>query len=239
MHFILLFLLFVISSCGSFYQTKKVNYHSLKVAQQTVTDSTVYNILQPYANNINGKMNIVIAKLAAPLEKKSPNGSMGLFFTDAMLEQAKEMYKINVDAAFINNGGLRINTLASGNVTIGKVYEVMPFDNLLIVQKVSGTVLQEFLNAIAKRGGWPVAGISFTIQNEKAVDITINNKPFDVSATYHIANSDYIANGGDDCVMLKNIPQISNGYLLRNAFIEYFKKKQIVQPYTAERIKKN
>jgi hypothetical protein len=43
----------------------------------------------------------------------------------------------------------------------------------------------------------------------------------DENATYTIANSDYVANGGSDCAMLKNIPKQDMGYLLRDAIIEY------------------
>ena len=34
----------------------------------------------------------------------------------------------------------------------------------------------------------------------------INGAPLNESATYTIANNDYVANGGDDCTMLKPIP---------------------------------
>ena len=36
---------------------------------------------------------------------------------------------------------------------------------------------------------------------------------------------DYVANGGDDCVMLKSIPQQNNGYLFRDAVLDYFAGK--------------
>ena len=38
---------------------------------------------------------------------------------------------------------------------------------------------------------------------------------------------DYVANGGDDCIMLKPIPQKSTGYVLRDALIEYFSEINI------------
>ena len=50
----------------------------------------------------------------------------------------------------------------------------------------------------------------------------IGGKPLDEITIYTIANNDYVANGGDDCIMLKGIAQINNGYLFRDAVIEYF-----------------
>ena len=68
------------------------------------------------------------------------------------------------------------------------------------------------------------AGISFQIKNKVAVNINIAGKAFDSSKDYVIALADYVANGGDDCVMLKDIAQQGNGYLFRDAVLNYFSK---------------
>ena len=152
-----------------------------------------------------------------------PECELGNFLTDAYLHMAKEKYKTNVDAAVMNYGGIRINQLAKGEVTRGKIFEIMPFDNLLILQKLKGTVVQEFLDIIAADGGWPVSGITMQIKNGKAVNVLIDGKPIEPEKIYSIANSDYVANGGNDANMLKDIPQLSNGYLMRDAIFDYIK----------------
>lgn len=79
-----------------------------------------------------------------------------------------------------------------------------------------------------------MAGITMQMKEKKAVNVMIGGKPLDPNMIYTIANSDYVANGGDNCEMLKSIPQINNGYLLRDGLIEYvesFTKKG--QPITA------
>jgi 2',3'-cyclic-nucleotide 2'-phosphodiesterase (5'-nucleotidase family) len=91
-----------------------------------------------------------------------------------------------------------------------------------VLQKLSGKVVQEFLDHIAGRKGWPCAGITMQIKDKKAINVLIGGAPLNESAVYTIANNDYVANGGDDCAMLKTIPQISNGYLFRDAVIDYF-----------------
>jgi 2',3'-cyclic-nucleotide 2'-phosphodiesterase (5'-nucleotidase family) len=90
------------------------------------------------------------------------------------------------------------------------------------VLKIKGNVLQDFLNLIAARGGWPCAGIQYQISNKTAVNITIANKPLQTNNVYTIATLDYVANGGDDCIMLKDIQQLNNGFLFRDAVIQYF-----------------
>ncbi len=169
-------------------------------------------------------MDKVINSATKTLTKKRPESELGNFLADALLYMAEEKYKTKVDVAFINYGGIRLEQLPAGDVTIGKVFEIMPFDNLLILQKLKGSVLQEFLDLTAKHGGWPVSGITMQIKNGKAVNIKVGDKPLDAEATYTISNSDYIANGGDNADMLKALPQISNGYLMRDAIADYIIK---------------
>jgi 2',3'-cyclic-nucleotide 2'-phosphodiesterase (5'-nucleotidase family) len=149
---------------------------------------------------------------------------------DAFLAMAKEKYKTNVDVAMVNFGGIRLNQLPAGNVTTGKIFELMPFDNLLLLQKIKGSVLQQLCDLIAAKGGWPVAGMTMQIKDlpagqagKKAINITVGGKPLDPNAEYTVANSDFIANGGDNADMLRTVPQITNGYLMRDAIFDYIK----------------
>lgn len=169
-------------------------------------------------------MNDVVGFAEVSLDKKMPECTLGNFLVDAFFTMAEEKYNTKVDAAFLNFGGMRLTQLPAGNVTNGKIFELMPFDNLLILQKLKGDVLQKFLDLIASRGGWPVAGISMQIKNKKAVNVMIGGKPLDPDATYTTVNSDFVANGGDNADMLRSIPQITNGYLMRDAIFDYIKK---------------
>ncbi len=208
-------------SCNPVYKTSKVEYLDYNV-QQKYPDSSIISFLQPYADSVNSSMNIVIAKLADDLEKKQPESTLGNLMADGMKVMAEKYYAVPVDAAFINFGGIRLPILKAGDITRGKVFELMPFDNIIILQKLKGDVLQQLLDHVAGRGGWPVAGISMQIKEKKAINVMINNQSIDLNKVYTIANSDYIANGGDNCEMLISVPQINKGFLLRDALIDYF-----------------
>lgn len=68
----------------------------------------------------------------------------------------------------------------------------------------------------------------------------INGKPLDLNATYTVAHSDYVANGGSDCSMLKSVPQINKGYLMRDAILEYVSMQtaagKTIQPIIENRV---
>ena len=232
-HYSLVILLIISYSCNPVYRASSVQYKDYPVENHR-KDSSVQKFLQPYADSVNNSMNMVIGELAATLEKKQPEGTLGNFMADAMKAMAEKYYETKVDGAFINYGGIRLTTMQAGSITRGKIFELMPFDNIIVLQKVKGTALKEFLDHIVGRGGWPVAGITMEIKEKKAVNVFIDGKPLNENMIYTIANSDYVANGGDYAEMLKVIPQINNGFLLRDALIEYvqsFTKKG--QPITA------
>ncbi|MEO5948538.1 MAG: 5'-nucleotidase [Chitinophagaceae bacterium] len=218
------------SSCNSTYKSQQLAYESYTINDSLQKDSVLINFLAPYKANVNMLMSEVVGHVEINMEKKTPESELGNFMTDAYLHMAKEKYKTNVDAAIMNYGGIRLHQLPAGNITRGRVFELMPFDNLLILQKLKGTVLQALLDHTASLGGWPVAGISMQIKNlpagqvgKKAVNVLIGGKPIDLEKIYTVANSDYVANGGDNAFVLKNIPQLSNGYLMRDAIFDYIK----------------
>lgn len=209
-------------SCKLTYQTQSVQFKDYRLNQSNKQDSTLIALIRPYGDSVNKSMSDVVAVSEMEFEKKQPECTLGNILADALLSMAEKKYAMHIDAAFLNYGGIRLTSIPVGNITRGKVFELSPFDNLLILQKLSGKVVQEFLDHVAGRGGWPCAGISMQIKNKKAVHVMIGGVPINESATYTIANNDYVANGGDDCIMLKTVPQISNGYLVRDAVLDYF-----------------
>ncbi len=217
-------LLSLFLSCNTSYQSQSLQYKTYRVSGAEPQDAGVLNIIKPYSDSVNKSMNDIVGYADKTLEKKQPESTLGNFMVDAFFVMAKEKYNTQVDAAFLNHGGMRLTQLPAGNVTRGKIFELMPFDNLLILQKLKGDVVQQLLDLIASKGGWPVAGITMQIKDKKAVNVMIGGKPIDMNAIYTTANSDFMANGGDNADMLRPIAQITNGYLMRDAIFDYIKK---------------
>lgn len=209
-------------SCTTVYQPQSVQYNDYRISANARQDSNLVALLRPYADSVNRSMNAIVAVTAMELEKRQPEGTLGNVMADAMLVMGASHFKTKVDAAFVNYGGIRLTSIPAGNITRGKVFELAPFDNVTVLQRLSGTVLQQFLDHISGRGGWPCSGITWQIKDKKAINVLIGGKPLDPAATYTIANNDYVANGGDDCAMLRNIPQQNDGYVYRDAVLEYF-----------------
>ena len=220
----LLLLIITETSCNTTYQSQSLQYKDYRISNSQQQDSTILAFLKPYSDSVNSNMNTVVGIAEVSLEKKQPEGNLGNFMVDAFLTMAREKYNTEVDVALVNFGGIRLTQLPAGDVTRGKIFELMPFDNLLILQKIKGSVLQQLLDLTADRGGGPMAGLTMQIKDKKAVNVMVGSAPLDPNRVYTIANSDFIANGGDNADMLRSVPQITNGYLMRDAIFEYISK---------------
>ncbi len=212
--------LILILSCKQLPQKSVVQYQGFQISKQVPVDSAFIRFLVPYGNQLKSSMGKVIGRSENGLYKKQPESEIGNFMADAVKDMSEKKYGKKVDAAFVNYGGVR-SYIAKGDVTVGQIFELMPFDNLVIIQEIRGAVLQQFLDVTALDGGWPLSGLTMEIKNKKASHILIGGKPIDRDVVYSIANSDYVANGGSNCSMLKGIKQENKGYLLRDALIDY------------------
>lgn len=202
----------------------QVNYSVQKINGTNNFDSSYYNMLAPYKVTLDKSMNDVIGFSVNGLSKKQPESGLGNFMCDAIKTMAEKKFNKKIDAAFINYGGIR-SYIPKGEITIGKIFDLMPFDNLVVLQELKGEKLKSFLKHICSKGGWPVSkGCTYSIKDKTLSEVFVNDEIIDENKTYIIANSDYIANGGDNCDMLKPIAKQNINYLMRDAIIEYVKQ---------------
>jgi 2',3'-cyclic-nucleotide 2'-phosphodiesterase (5'-nucleotidase family) len=229
LHLILYALAFVFA-CKQPAKISSVNTAYVEISSANTTeDSITAKQIAPYKIKLDSEMNEVLAVTATAMMKGEPEGLLGNFVADLTLKKANEKYApadgAKIDICMLNNGGLR-TPLPKGEITRGKVYELMPFDNRIVVLTISGEKTMQMLEYLAAIGGAPVSGIQMGIKNKKPVDITVNGTAFDVSRTYKIVTSDYLANGGDKMSFFKDPVKIEDiDYLLRDAIIDYMKEE--------------
>jgi 2',3'-cyclic-nucleotide 2'-phosphodiesterase (5'-nucleotidase family) len=102
---------------------------------------------------------------------------------------------------------------------------LMPFENELVFVKLTGQQVRELANYIVIREGEGVAGISFGMKNNMAVDIKVQELMIDNAKSYWMATSDYIANGGDGMKVLTWAEErIDTGHKMRDIMIEQMKE---------------
>ncbi|WOI56616.1 bifunctional metallophosphatase/5'-nucleotidase [Palleronia sp. LCG004] len=129
---------------------------------------------------------------------------MGNLVTDAMLARTADQ---GVQIAITNGGGLRAS-IEGGEVTMGDVLTVLPFQNTLSTFEVDGAAIVAALENGASQmeegaGRFAqVAGMSYTVDPSAEVgsrisEVMVGGEPIDESATYAVASNNYVRNGGD------------------------------------------
>jgi 2',3'-cyclic-nucleotide 2'-phosphodiesterase (5'-nucleotidase family) len=222
----------VLNACKQQYQLAVTKPDSVKINTDSLQlyDSATHYFIAPYKAKLDAQMNEVIGSTTTQLTKGKPESSLGNLVCDAAVLYASKNYNKPIDICVMNLGGIRLPNIEAGNITVGKVFELMPFDNMIEVLELKGDKIEALLHLIAAADGWPVAGVRMEIENGKATNISINNKPLDINQTYVLVTSDYVANGGDKADMLKQYEKrMGLNYLLRTSILDYVKQ---VSPLT-------
>jgi 2',3'-cyclic-nucleotide 2'-phosphodiesterase (5'-nucleotidase family) len=216
-------LVFTLSGCTTVQHISKTNvrYESISSKSSLAPDEEITALLAPYKEKLDAQMNEVVGTVAKEMTKKKPESTLGNWFADGMLAGA-EKAGFKADLAVSNYGGLRLPYLAAGPLTRGELFELCPFDNMLVIVDVPGVLLDSLLLQIAEADGWPVSkGVRMIIQNKSLQSCTIHGTAVMPEKIYKVAMPDYVANGGDGLKMLIPLERVQTGRLVRDILIAY------------------
>jgi len=172
------------------------------------------------------------------------NGSMiAPVVADALLWKAKSLKNKNTQIVIQNAGGVR-GDLPAGDITIGQVYELLPFGNTLVLLDLNGADLKQALKAVILKadGAFPYpAGLRYAVDFNKAdddffliVQVETNDGWFDLKddEIYHIAVNSFIASGKDGYTVFGNAKDKDDtGFGDAEIFMEYLKtSKALTSP---------
>ncbi len=233
-------------SCNQVFQmqSSEMSNHVVS-ADNMAADERITSLYLPFKMQLDQEMDIVIGRTTENLVKGKPESKLTNYLADLMLDESKRVAsdnKSNVspDVSFLNYGGIRTG-FPEGDITVRKVFELMPFENELVLLELKGSDMQAFLDYVASIGGDCIGGARFVISGEKASAVKIGNGELKADETYCLATSDYVADGGDNYSMLKNaVKRINTGEKIRDVMIRHMKRNhlagQIIQPELDGRI---
>ncbi|UOQ52884.1 5'-nucleotidase C-terminal domain-containing protein [Hymenobacter cellulosivorans] len=177
--------------------------------------------IEPYKQRVTQQMTEVLGVAPVAITKNGGESPLANLVADVQRERASQALGQPIDAGVMTNGGLRA-ALPAGPITMGSIFELMPFENELVVLDTPGPVMQEMLN-YAARIKMALSNVTYTVADGKPTNVLIGGKPFDPTRTYTIAISDYLAGGGDQMVFFKAIKPRSTGVLLRTAIVDHIR----------------
>ncbi len=240
--FISALLISIVNSCSPKLKVDKIETSSTQLNKSSAEDPEFVDIIKPYKTKIDGEMNSVLIVSTNSATKGQPEGELGNLVADIVLNKASEYLKEKVDICMLNNGGLR-TSLPEGEIILGKVFELMPFENEIVVVKLSGKKTKDMFNYIARSGGVPISGATAILGDSSITNIMIGGVAFDETKTYTIATSDYLAGGGDKMRFFNNpISIMPTKHKMRDALIDYMvdenKKGNKLNPKKDGRLKR-
>lgn len=221
----ILFLTLVLTSLCACQQPKQVigaTTEAIPVdASADVIEDTVYLAqLAPVKADLEREMNVQIGYAPEDLWVDAPECPMLNWASDALWEAAKKLYPGKVDIAIVNMGGMRC-AWPKGPITRGNVFELMPFDNQLVVLTLKGEDVLALCESFARYGGQGVAGMRVTVIDNKLANVTVGGKPVDPKGFYTVATSDYLSGGADHMDALTRYTEYWNSErLIRELYLE-------------------
>lgn len=242
-----LILTFIItSSCSEQkHYIRAITGVEIPILDTLKSDATIEEYIKPFREHIDKDLNTVLSYAPVTLDKSGAwQTTVGNLMADATLECANRIFNSrtsnNIDLVLLNIGGIR-SILPKGNVTTRTAYELMPFENKVIIAELPGSAIVEMIDyIISEKKAHPLSGMTFTIDTDnKPHDIRIGGKPFDLNKSYYVATSDYLITGGDRMYFFqKSIKNTDIDYKLRNVMIDYFKDHDTIPVLTNIRINK-
>lgn len=234
---ILLLLILAFTSCSVWHTAEEKGQKYQVEAETASEDADITAMIQPYKVQLDKEMDVVIGINTQDMDKGKPESLLTNWMADALQKKTDDYYDGDVDFAVSNYGGIRIPVMAAGDITRGKIFELMPFDNMIVVMKLADTTVTKLFNHMAGDNGWPISSnVSYEINDQKPQNILINGKPIQKGATYTISISDYLANGGDKCYFLEEGQREDLSVLIRDALIEYVTEETIAKRKLSSRL---
>lgn len=206
---------------------KSLYYHCTAAQQYTLnkrmnndSDTMVSRLLSLYRDSLSLKMEDIIVNNKFPLTKTQPESTLGNWIADAAKSIVAGKNK-PADACILNYGSIGKEYIAPGPIRRKDFYELIPFENRLVLLSVSGILLRTICDSIAAINGLPVSGISFTIDHTKAAFILINKQPVKDHLMYTLLLNDYLLSSRTFAPLIGKLYYQPAGVSLRQALLEY------------------
>lgn len=190
-------------------QAPSVKAEVIPVSGSIPADAAIEKVIAPLAAEIKATFDLPLVQAPQGLfrGRRGEENLLGYWVSDVMRRAAQGVIGAPVPFAITNAGGLRAN-LRPGQLKVGDIFELMPFENELVVIELTGAeVIQVVKEGIARRGGEPCSGVKAVVEGTPEAPVFHitweDGHPIDPEAVVRVATSDYLYGGGDSLPSLK------------------------------------
>ncbi len=201
-------------------------------------DPAVKGLVDAAQEEVGEQFKLVVATATASLEKprSGPESGLGSWMADCYRDWA------GADAAFQNTGGIRA-AIPAGPVTLRDLFNVMPFDNMMVTMKMTGKQLRSALDhAMGAARPVQVGGLTASYHvgapsGMRLETVTVAGAPLDDERTYSVTTLDFMVTGGDRYDEFVAASPVQTGTLARDVLRSCAEKQKMIAPPAAGRLK--
>ncbi len=207
--FLSLMVILTISCSGPKDYDIVYTWSPVSISSDIEDSENIEKIIAPYRSTLDSIMDEVIGYAAHDLTTRGQyESTLGTFVTKLSLDQSISFFEREVDAAIMNHhGGLRA-PINEGPITLGEVFQVMPFENEIVLLEISGNELVEVIKYIGETGRSMIWPVSFHVSSSGIENIRLDGKEIESEKSYVLSISDYLANGGSGFHMLTSLKRL-------------------------------
>lgn len=196
----------------------------------------VAELLDRYGDKLKVQMNEVIGEALDDMGTDGKyNGpfALGSLVADIIRESQ------NVEVGIVNTGGIR-TSLNKGPVTVGEIFEIMPFDNAVTAFAIKGKDLRQVVETSASRLGvsknLQFSGLVYSMKGTQVTDIHVQGKPLEPERLYRAAAPDYVFSGNEGISFENAVEARPTGQLIRDLMLDYVRQKRQLRAPADQRL---
>ncbi len=151
--------------------------------------------------------------------------AIGNLIGDAMIAET------GCELALHNSGGIQGN-IQAGDMTLGELFSILPFDNHMVKMSLKGSEIKKLLqlSASLQRGLLQISGGSYSFSYRSDNDfelgeVTVGSEPLDDEKFYSVCTNSFLADGGDNFTMFSSGTELEYGRQQRDVVADYIKAK--------------
>lgn len=186
-------------------------------------DAAIQQLLTPYKLGVDSMMAPVLGQSELEMTADWPESTLSNWICDVLRHESRR-YGKECEIGLANIGGLR-SAMPKGNVCVGDIMEIAPFENHFCILSMRGSDLMELFEQIAKQFGQGISGAQIDISKEgKLLSASVGGKAVKPKNIYRIATIDYLAEGNDGLTALKKaVKKDVKSDCVRDVYMDYIR----------------
>jgi len=218
-------------------------------------DRAQTELIAGYEARVKSLAGRVVGQITATLSRTAgPSGEsvLGGIVADAQLAATRAEQDGGAQLAFTNPGGVRTDLVRrdDGNVTYADVFASQPFNNLLVTLTLTGAQIKQLLEQqwigqqnprilqVSKNFTYAWDAARPLGERVDAATIRLDGAPIDPAARYRVTVNNFLAEGGDNFVVLREGAERSTGNSDLAALVAWFEQASPISPGALDRIRR-